>query len=148
MWQICYNTVMDKEILEHQKYIEKELKRISKTEDGVSDLGQDQREDSLLLLDSYNTTMIHNFQHERLIHLMVTFFFAVVAIGSWIALLMWLFTVNGEWDIVTILLAVLALMLTILEACYVRFYYHLENWTQRLYALSTKIHKALQSVIK
>ena len=62
---------MDKEILEHQKYIEKELKRISKTEDGVSDLGQDQREDSLRLLDSYNTTMIHNFQHERLIHLLL-----------------------------------------------------------------------------
>ncbi len=138
---IWYNLGMDKEILEHQKYINSELKRIGK-------LTSAKQRDDLALLAGYNDAMIRNFQHERQIHLMVTFFFALIAIGSWIALLMWLLAVGGEWDVVTLLLTILTLMLTILEACYVRFYYHLENWTQRLYVLTTKILKARQSVIE
>lgn len=127
---------MDKEIYQHRDYVKHELSRLAKSS-GTAEQYRD--------LLNYHDMQVKNFQHERAIHLAVTFFFAGIAIGSWIALYAWMFTVGGEWDIVTALLTVLALILTILEGFYVRFYYHLENRTQKLYALHTKIYEQLNT---
>lgn len=63
------------------------------------------------------------FQHERLIHLMVTCLFAILAFAVFITLL-FQFTVN-------LLLLFVALMILLIP--YIRHYYILENGTQKLY---------------
>lgn len=126
---------MDKEIYEHRDFVLAELERIKKLKDDNS------RIISLNALLQYHDMQVKNFQHERQIHLMVTITFAFIALGSWVALYGWLMLDEGRYDVVTILLIILTLMLTILEGFYVRFYYHLENRTQKLYALGTRIYQ-------
>ena len=64
------------------------------------------------------------FQHERLVHLLVTLAFALMELGSAIAALV---TMQP-------LAAVLALLLLVLLVPYIVHYYFLENETQKLYA--------------
>ena len=64
------------------------------------------------------------FQHERLVHLLVTLAFALMELLSALAAL-----VTGQP-----LAAVLALLLLVLLAPYIVHYYFLENETQKLYA--------------
>ncbi|MDO4271721.1 MAG: hypothetical protein Q4C83_01915 [Candidatus Saccharibacteria bacterium] len=129
---------MDKEILEHRDYMLTELARLDnakKDKDYV---------DKLRDLATYHDMQVRNFQHERLIHLLVSIIFGVIMLSSWAGLLAWLFVTNGYYDEVTGLLIILAIILTILEAAYLRFYYHLENWTQRLYALGTEVYDRIR----
>ena len=70
---------MDKNILSHEKFMETEIKNfnsklanakdkdeINNIKEGIANLGQ------------YHNEAVHNFQHERFIHLIVTFFFAAL----------------------------------------------------------------------
>ena len=74
-------------------------------------------------------TQIDFFQHERLIHLIVTMTFALLTILS---LLTCLFVVN--WGIIS-----LTLMFLVLLVPYIRHYYILENSVQKMYRLYDKI---------
>ncbi len=65
------------------------------------------------------------FQHERLIHLIVTVTFAILTVGSLIACLL----------LQMLALYCLTLLLIILLIPYIRHYYILENGVQKLYAL-------------
>lgn len=134
--------LMDKEIYEHRDFVTSELTRIDKIKD------QNAKIISLNALLQYHDMQVKNFQHERLIHLIVTVTFAFIAIGAWAALYGWLMLDEGRYDMVTILLIILTLILTVLEGFYVRFYYHLENRTQKLYALGTKVYQAMQKSYK
>lgn len=69
------------------------------------------------------------FQHERLIHLLVTLAFAIFAIGT---LFVYLFLEQ-------IPLLILFFMFMILLVPYIRHYYLLENGCQKLYVLYDKI---------
>lgn len=75
---------------------------------------------------------IRFFQHERLIHLIVTVLFAVLAVMSILANLL-----IQEW----VLLA-LCLMFFVLLIPYVRHYYILENGVQTLYEYYDRIRDA------
>lgn len=66
---------------------------------------------------------IHFYQHERLIHLIVTCLFAILAFSVFITLL-FLFTPG-------LLLLFLALMILLVP--YIRHYYFLENTVQKMY---------------
>lgn len=66
---------------------------------------------------------IHFYQHERLIHLIVTCLFAILAFSVFITLL-FLFTPG-------LLLLFLALLLLLVP--YIRHYYFLENTVQKMY---------------
>lgn len=66
---------------------------------------------------------IHNFQHERLVHLIVTCLFAVIFLYSFT---MSLFVDNTAWFF-------LSIILLILESAYIAHYFHLENGVQYLY---------------
>ena len=57
-----YNVLMNKKLQDYIKYIEKESEKPSKE------------------LQEYHKTMVQQFQHERLIHLIVTLFFALFMI--------------------------------------------------------------------
>lgn len=141
---IVYNMLMDKEILQHQAFVEEELTRLTQT--GL--LGCRYGVEHLYALRSYNRDEIRNFQHERQIHLIVTVTFAFIMIGSWALLFNWLVADGGRYDTVTWLVIAIAALLTTLEAFYIRFYYHLENWTQRLYRLDRQIYQAIQDMLK
>ena len=88
-------------------------------------------------LYQYHLARVHDFQHERFIHLIVTFFFAALLIGSMIAWMYLPLTVHSlRWP-----LGIQTLILFVLEIAYVVHYYHLENGVQSLYAITEQFRK-------
>jgi hypothetical protein len=65
------------------------------------------------------------FQHERLIHLLVTILFALLTVGSF-----GLFFITQFLPIIALFLVFLVLLVP-----YIFYYYHLENGVQKLYDL-------------
>ena len=133
---------MDKEILEHQAFAKQELRKIAKK---YPDPYNEERATAYGNLWRYNQMEIRNFQHERHIHLLVTITFGFIMLGSWVTLFLWLAFGRDTFCAVTWPLAGVVLILSVLEGAYLRFYYHLENWTQRLYALDKEIYRRLQA---
>ena len=127
---------MDKQINLHKKFVQAELGRIAKIADEVS------RRRAAAGLLKFHDIQTKNFQHERLIHLLVTLFFAILMFVSWFGLsAVWL---NFANDLTLILCAsLIALILTILEIFYIAHYYRLENRTQKLYDLTREIYKII-----
>lgn len=76
---------------------------------------------------------IQYFQHERLIHLIVTVLFAIMEIMS----------ILGMFLITNLVPLVLACMFLVLLVPYVMHYYFLENSVQEMYKLRDKIKEAL-----
>lgn len=78
-------------------------------------------------------TQIAFFQHERLIHLIVTVTFAILAL------------ISLQFYVTTDIMAVLILFLLFMALLvpYIRHYYILENGTQRLYELYDIIRKEI-----
>ena len=80
---------------------------------------------------SYMHRWLLYFQHERLIHLIVTVLFAVcdfMAFG--------LFVLTEKWNLLPLLLLV-----TVLLVPYIFHYFYLENGVQRLYTLIDEMEK-------
>ena len=85
---------------------------------------------------AYHNEMIHCFQHERLIHLIITLFFVLVAI--FFLILTGLVIGNcGEDLMVMWPLYAVALIVTVLAVAYVKYYHFLENHIQELYRLTS-----------
>lgn len=91
-------------------------------------------------------TRVHDFQHERLIHLLVTFFFAglllLSAAGGLVALTL---AADPSGPALNILTWSLCVILFVIEACYIRHYFKLENGTQKLYTLTDRINAILHA---
>ena len=107
-----------------QKYIDEEMKNApaEKTKEMLSEF----------------ETKISYFQHERLIHLMVTLAFA-----TWLLFEIYcLFVLPSEFLIAGILLVLIFFGLTV---GYVMHYYFLENSVQEMYKMRDKIVTSLQS---
>ena len=138
----CYNLLMDKEIYRHRDYVQSELNRIKHI------ANNDARLASYRELANYHALQTWNFQHERQIHLYVTIIFGVIMLAAWAVLFGWLVAVSGAYNIVTWLLIALVTILTILEGCYLGYYYRMENRTQILYPLDRKIYDAIQAMLK
>ncbi len=79
-------------------------------------------------------TQIQFFQHERLIHLIVTCLFAILAFAAFFALF---FTMNAG-------LFVLFAALLVLLVPYIRHYYILENGVQRMYQQYDRLRDLLR----
>ncbi len=80
---------------------------------------------------SYMHRWLLYFQHERLIHLIVTVLFAIcdfIAFG--------LFVMTEKWNLLPLLLLVTALLVP-----YIFHYFYLENGVQRLYTLIDEMEK-------
>jgi hypothetical protein len=87
----------------------------------------------LAAVRAHHDRRVHDFQHERLIHLLVTLFvalFALLAVG-----LLLLRPSPAT--------AALAALLLALTAAYLLHYFRLENGVQRLYALSQQLDERL-----
>lgn len=84
----------------------------------------------------YHYQRVAEFQHERLIHLMVTLFFGLLLL-CFIGLLLGVATLGSPT--LTGLSASLVLLVGVTEAFYIVHYYKLENGVQRLYELTDKL---------
>ena len=133
---------MDKEIYRHRDYVANELKRIAKINNQEHKLVAYQE------LARYHARQTWNFQHERQIHLYVTIIFGVIMLVSWGLFFSWWLLIGDQVFIVTILLFLLTLILTVLESCYLGYYYRMENRTQTLYPIDKQIHQIIQDMLK
>ena len=90
-------------------------------------------------LRHYHQEMMQNFQHERLIHLIVTLFFCGLALIT-LGLSCWFFCIaNWNWTVIPFILV--DLLLIGLSIAYVAHYYFLENHIQKLYKYTKKLAK-------
>ncbi|MCL1877076.1 hypothetical protein FWF74_03525 [Candidatus Saccharibacteria bacterium] len=130
---------MDKDILTHKGFIEDKIAKLHGKDGKDKEKARD--------LARYHTEMTRNFQHERQIHLFVMLFFALLMIGSW-AFCGWSFTVATggiSIDSLSLPAIILTVIITTLEIFYIRYYYRLENRTQKLYVLDKKIFEIIES---
>lgn len=117
---------MDKELRNHTRYMSETLQH--------KDLSSIEIE----RLAAYHKERVHDFQHERLVHLLVTFFFAVLLLlftaGYFVVLFLFSFGLL-HW---LLLSAILLLLVVVLF--YVFHYYKLENGTQKLYEFTQTLY--------
>ena len=94
-------------------------------------------------LIDYHKTMTQQFQHERFIHLIVTFFFALFMIMFFMLFLaLALFLPAGTAStIIVACTGLVALIFLVTTLFYVRHYYLLENGTQELEEITRKLYK-------
>lgn len=107
---------MEKYLKEHIEFMEKALQKESPNFDGKT-------------LGDFNRTQIGFFQHERLIHLLVTLFFGLIFFTS---------VVINLWLVNTGILTI-SVILVIMLGFYIRHYFVLENGVQKLYRLEKEI---------
>ncbi|MGE5397724.1 MAG: hypothetical protein ACM3MK_09365 [Chitinophagales bacterium] len=96
---------------------------------------QDLPHDELRLVMGQIIEIRKYFQHERLIHLLVTLGFAIVVLFVFYMFI----TQNG------VLYAILLLILALLEAAYVVHYYRLENGVQQIWEIEKRLNDRLWS---
>jgi len=89
-------------------------------------------------LRAYHAQRIREFQHERLIHLLVMFFFGGLTL-IFIGVFVWILTFGIM--LLTVLGGLLATIVLVTELFYVGYYYRLENGVQKLYQLTDKLYK-------
>lgn len=125
---------MDKNIKEYEMFIKQEIAKLEQELKSSND-------QKIERLDHLNQQTIRNFQHERLIHLLVTFFFAGLLLLSIATIFIFaLLPVTYNYGLLSTLILIICAFLFITEVFYVRHYYQLENGTQSLYKFSRIIY--------
>ena len=109
---------MEKKLKEYEKYIAAAVKRDMSAAEKAK-------------LAEIHCETVANFQHERLIHLIITLFFAALTIIAVVATAFELSCIGFMVEVVPVYL--LTLILVILSFFYVKHYYFLENHIQMLY---------------
>ena len=105
---------MEQRILQYRKFMDEELLRLSKE--------QNVTEEEISRIKKEHLVQISFFQHERLVHLIVTVTFAILTMISIVAALM----------ICNPLLYALTLLFLVLLFPYIMHYYTLENEVQKI----------------
>ena len=136
---------MDKELKTYILFIESKITGISKQLEKENNDPERINKEIQELTDYHNQT-IRNFQHERFIHLIVTFFFAgLLLLSIFISIL---FTSSPMWfsgTVLTNLSLCISAILLITELFYIKHYYILENYTQSLYKYSKNLYEISQN---
>ena len=114
---------MEKRILAYRRRIDELLKREEANWENVLE---------------EHLTQIAFFQHERLIHLIVTVLFAVLEVMSLLGTVILSAMEKGN-----IALAIMTILLLVLLIPYIRHYYILENEVQKMYVQYDKLLKKL-----
>lgn len=114
---------MEQRIKEYEEFIKK---RVSKPDEK---------------LISYHREMLANFQHERLVHLIIMLFFVAITFVVTAICIFTLATMKSMmvWEFLPMIIA--AVLLWILSFFYVRHYYFLENHVQGLYNISKEFYE-------
>ena len=109
---------MEDKIREYEKFIEEKTSE---------NLGPIER----VKVAEYHKEMVANFQHERLVHLIIMLFFVSIALGLIGMFAYYLVTLG--WVLEMLPFYILTGIVVILSAAYVKHYYFLENHIQGLY---------------
>ncbi|PKL31789.1 hypothetical protein CVV43_01530 [Candidatus Saccharibacteria bacterium HGW-Saccharibacteria-1] len=137
---------MDKDLKKYKQFIENEIDKISR--EVASAKGRPDKDSinkRITELSNYHNNTIRNFQHERFIHLIVTFFFAgLLLLSLAVSMSFVMFPMSDNVQTILNLSLCVSLILLIVEACYIRHYYLLENNTQLLYKSSKKLFELSQ----
>lgn len=129
---------MDKKLLVHDKFIKTEIEKFeNELKAAKTDQDNEPIRKRIGKLYEYHCQVVHDLQHERLIHLIVTLFFACLLLLSVVSL----FLIAYSYTLLNILILIIAAILLVTELFYIRHYYQLENGTQKLYDLSEKLYK-------
>ena len=110
---------MKREMKEYEKFIEEEIRK-----------GNHSKE-----LLEYHKEMVRCFQHERLVHLIITLFFVFIALVFLIMTGIFVGKSGDNWTMFWPMYGTAAIV-TGLAIAYVKYYYYLENHTQALYKLT------------
>ena len=117
---------MEKMIREYEKEIAKRTEK---------KLGPIER----MRLVEYHREMVANFQHERMVHLIIMLFFVMVSLGL---LAIFMFTsFNYGFLLEMIPFYILIVIVVVLTGFYIKHYYFLENHIQELYEYTKKLMK-------
>lgn len=132
---------MEERIRNYEKFIKQKIKEAESS--GGAAAGKFDPK-----LVTYHREMMSNFQHERLIHLIITLFFVTLSLGA----LTFSGILTGEilaggfkGDFMTgtlmpsIPVFILTIVVVVLTIFYVKHYYFLENHIQKLYDASKEI---------
>ncbi len=94
-------------------------------------------------LIEYHKTMLSQFQHERLIHLLVTLFFALFMIIFFVLFgILELTVAKNVWGACIVGgVGAIDVILIVVTLFYVRHYYRLENGVQKLEEITKKLYK-------
>lgn len=89
---------------------------------------------------NFHQQKIQNFQHEKLIHLLVTIFWTLLTIMfGLLAVLVSSTFDSGEMFTVQVMLYAIFVIFFIVEMFYLRYYYRLENGIAKLYRFNDEI---------
>ncbi len=115
---------MDKRLRAYVEFIEKESKKPTPE------------------LIEYHKVMTAQFQHERLVHLIVTLFFALFMIIFFVFFgAVELMLPTGIWEnVIAYSIGAVAVILLITTLFYVRHYYRLENGVQQLEEITRELY--------
>ena len=92
-------------------------------------------------LAEYHQAMLAQFQHERLIHLIVTLFFALFMILFFTLFCFLEVTLPRDCLVLALIVGGVALILLITTVAYAIHYYHLENGVQKLEEITKKFYE-------
>ncbi len=129
---------MEERLKKYIKYIESRVNELSTVSEKNSQRGKNTVGSSIEKEKTDLLTQIGFFQHERLVHLIVTVLFAIMTIMAFVVVMI---------DVSLGALALLFLF-TCLLIPYIRHYYILENGIQKLYKLFDRLEKIEESEIK
>jgi hypothetical protein len=135
---------MDKDLKKYTKEINNRVETLESSLDNAKLSDRKVLLAKVQQLYDFHVVRVRDFQHERIVHLLVTFFFAGILLP---AVVFALFT-SGPAEIknaslLNLLAWVLAILLFLTVLFYVRHYYQLENGTQRLYKITARLQELL-----
>lgn len=116
---------MEKRIKEYEDFIKKRMKNPSKE------------------LVAYHREMLQNFQHERLVHLLIMIFFVALTLAITSVCMTTMCIVQMKYWLEFLPLMIATVIMWVLSICYVKHYYFLENHVQALYDVSRKLYEEL-----
>ncbi|MDR0352381.1 MAG: hypothetical protein LBI02_03160 [Opitutaceae bacterium] len=119
---------MEKQLKNHLAFVTRALAELEASGNPHPDADARAR-----LLLGHHLAQTAAFQHERLIHLLVTLFFGALLLAAMICTKIW-----PLWQF----LALDALLLVI-ELFYIKHYFVLENTVQKFYPLTQRLHRFL-----
>lgn len=118
-------------------------KRILAYRKRIDELLQKEQTDWAKILEEH-LTQVAFFQHERLIHLIVTVLFAIMEIMTMLGTL-----ILSAMDKGNIALSIMVILLLVLLIPYIRHYYILENEVQKMYSQYDELlHKVNEQEIE
>ncbi len=137
---------MDKKLHAHERMVIGEIARLERDLKTATATETAAIHRKIKQLYRYHQMTVRDFQHERFIHLIVTFFFGGLMLISFGAMFVLELLPNaGDYFMLSVMVMILSSILLVTELFYVRHYYQLENGTQRLYILSKRLFELLSS---